>query len=918
MNLRTNIPQSQAQSGKCDLLATINLYKEPIKSMKKKYLSIILMVLAISIWSKERAVIEIVSVTHNGFSIDPNKSTELTIKVKITDFQSNDNDWKIKISPGNNAKWNNNFSNWTQASITHIEGSIYTIKRVSGSSFYLKTNTNEPFLDILNIGFKENDWFDDDTDYYKLKVVADKAYNELNLVQQQYLAEKFLPILKLDGGYHSNLFGPESFYPKEVDILLNNPTRNTTIFNREFINEYVAQASKNNLAIYNESFTLTGWPVSYPANGNFINFRLPNGNNNGDEPNSYDMLQFFNNYADQFNTQLYASFCEENGKTILTYWFYYLYNLDEDENNRTYNYHISDWEGMSIVFDSLNQANYQSLMPIAAATSSHLKSGKRRDWVDIEKIDLHPVVYVCNSSHATYFTSGSTENEGGLFSSYDYHYGDGMWIVPQYFDSDLNSGNIEKFGYKGSYATGKQVEILPRLDSINADELENYWHSFGGNWGQSSNNQQGRGVQSTSPSSPPFIESKDLWDNTTDGFKWFRPYTWFIDQTRENIANNSPIAFYSLNDDSIDESGNGYNGTSFNITPCSDRFGISNKACYFNGEDSHIIIDSSNKIISENNTWTIGCWIKLNDEYSIKTIYSEANNIDSYAIDFSINGNTLSAAYNGAVENINISSIDLEQDKWYSVFWVKGVNNSKIYVDGFYEEFINSSEYVESFSSIYPTIGKKSYMDIGYFNGKIDNLRLYNRALSNQEIMNIYNEEKTTPQIEVTPINIDVNVIEGTIVNYDFTVDNIGDGELYYNLTTTSDWISLSKQTGHIFPSEDTETISIQFDASEIIPDEYLFDLIISSNSVLDSLISVPMFVTVSKLSSPDQVTISKENETIIISWTAVEGATGYKIFSSSNPYYGFEEDVSGTLNCTSWVSQFSNNKRFFYVKAVN
>ena len=72
-----------------------------------------------------------------------------------------------------------------------------------------------------------------------------------------------------------------------------------------------------------------------------------------------------------------------------------------------------------------------------------------------------------------------------------------------------------------------------------------------------------------------------------------------------------------------------------------------------------------------------------------------------------------------------------------------------------------------------------------------------------------------------------------------------------------------------------------------------------------------------STINSPENVSISLENNTLSISWDIVPAATSYKIYSSSDPYvaypWNFEEEVTET----NWSEEVVT-KKFYYVTAVN
>ena len=67
----------------------------------------------------------------------------------------------------------------------------------------------------------------------------------------------------------------------------------------------------------------------------------------------------------------------------------------------------------------------------------------------------------------------------------------------------------------------------------------------------------------------------------------------------------------------------------------------------------------------------------------------------------------------------------------------------------------------------------------------------------------------------------------------------------------------------------------------------------------------------------PEDVTITVVDEIINISWSAVTGATSYKVYSSDDPYTGFVEDTSGSFAGESWSAPIGDVKKFYYVIAI-
>ena len=94
---------------------------------------------------------------------------------------------------------------------------------------------------------------------------------------------------------------------------------------------------------------------------------------------------------------------EDNGYTVLQYWFFYAYN-PWGAYEFGINIHEGDWEMVSIFLEPQGE----ELIPRYAAYSAHHDSGDEvtRVWDEVEKIGVHPIVYVALGSHANYFDNG--------------------------------------------------------------------------------------------------------------------------------------------------------------------------------------------------------------------------------------------------------------------------------------------------------------------------------------------------------------------------------------------------------------------------------------------------------------------------------------------------------------------------------
>ncbi|MBN2790392.1 MAG: hypothetical protein JXR69_09410 [Candidatus Delongbacteria bacterium] len=69
----------------------------------------------------------------------------------------------------------------------------------------------------------------------------------------------------------------------------------------------------------------------------------------------------------------------------------------------------------------------------------------------------------------------------------------------------------------------------------------------------------------------------------------------------------------------------------------------------------------------------------------------------------------------------------------------------------------------------------------------------------------------------------------------------------------------------------------------------------------------------------PSNVTFVNNGSDLTITWDPVTGATGYKVYSSVDPYGTFNLDLTGVFNGEEWTTPTPGaNKMFYYVVAIN
>jgi len=208
------------------------------------------------------------------------------------------------------------------------------------------------------------------------------------------------------------------------------------------------------------------------------------------------------------------------------------------------------------------------------------------------------------------------------------------------------------------------------------------------------------------------------------------------------------IAYYSFDDGTArDNSGNGHDGVIHGATVVD---GVKGKALYFDGVNDYVEIPDDNSLETEGEK-TVVLWVKPADNTThnvpISKYKSDTPTEDGWIISFSFNETSKIRAWIKNSENavFHAPNIPYEANKWYHVAMTWNTNGGvvKLYING---EYIGSSERIYGTFNGNPrsVIIGDSYCKGGYlspycwFHGIIDEVRIYNRTLSEEEIKALY------------------------------------------------------------------------------------------------------------------------------------------------------------------------------------
>jgi PKD repeat protein len=201
-------------------------------------------------------------------------------------------------------------------------------------------------------------------------------------------------------------------------------------------------------------------------------------------------------------------------------------------------------------------------------------------------------------------------------------------------------------------------------------------------------------------------------------------------------ANQDLIGFFYFSGNAQDSSGFGNNGTSKGPMLTQDRFGNPFQAYQFDGIDDVIDIESYTNM-SPTNAVSISAWIQTNSAFNSPWIYDRIETNDGYGLRLNSTGQ-LRLTINGGQQDA-VSNQIVSDNVWHHVVgtYDKDIGILRVYVDGVEDGYGLHSTAITYTPQPRNSIGGSSTQN-NFFNGKIDDLRIYNKALAPCEVDSLY------------------------------------------------------------------------------------------------------------------------------------------------------------------------------------
>lgn len=231
------------------------------------------------------------------------------------------------------------------------------------------------------------------------------------------------------------------------------------------------------------------------------------------------------------------------------------------------------------------------------------------------------------------------------------------------------------------------------------------------------------------------------------------------------VPTNRLVGWWPFDGNANDKSGNGFNGTVLNAISTTDRFGDINKAYSFNNATGGIVI---NNILAIDSIYSISCWVNSNVPIGSQArfISNDWSNCGEFVV-YQNNPGTFGFGTNQTCSsNVEVNNDTIHLNSWYHVTAIRNLDSIKLYING----VLASSDFNNSQNSNIANklfIGGDPFQPLGFFNGKIDDLGIWSRALTSQEVSNLYTGNICFQSVTVTDtLIINTNITSFNPVKY--------------------------------------------------------------------------------------------------------------------------------------------------------
>ena len=217
-------------------------------------------------------------------------------------------------------------------------------------------------------------------------------------------------------------------------------------------------------------------------------------------------------------------------------------------------------------------------------------------------------------------------------------------------------------------------------------------------------------------------------------------------QVPSYVPTNGLVGYWPFNGNANDDSGNGNNGVVNGAALTTDRNGNTDSAYDFDGINDNII-GATNNFSGGNLSRTLSLWFNVRQipppgTSFVLLNYGQLNSNQACGLGVTNIGTTF---FSWLSENDLEAVTPIPTNQWYNLIATFDGSNSKMYLNG---SLISSSNQTKNTILKSLSIGSNGFNQ--FTDGKLDDIGIWNRVLTQQEITNLYNSVSSNECLTMT------------------------------------------------------------------------------------------------------------------------------------------------------------------------
>jgi hypothetical protein len=218
-------------------------------------------------------------------------------------------------------------------------------------------------------------------------------------------------------------------------------------------------------------------------------------------------------------------------------------------------------------------------------------------------------------------------------------------------------------------------------------------------------------------------------------------------QVPSYVPTNGLVGYWPFNGNANDESGNGNNGVVTGATLTSDRLGNLNSAYSFNGINNYVSATRNNL-----NQFSVSLWFNTNLNTEISAfIDANISNWEMYLKNLRPTFTKWILAPSNYQELISTTTVPMSQ--WSHIVYTYSSNDVNVFLNGVLISYFTNVPLVDPNNGLY-YFGASISGSSQFYTGNLDDIGIWNRALTQAEITGLYTTLGTTQTEVVNQIAI--------------------------------------------------------------------------------------------------------------------------------------------------------------------